>query len=210
MSTGGPKEWTPRRSDRLVYEVNWLDEDGLHEYLVEMTEETAAKLKAKFAELQADVVRREAAGHDPRADDGDDEEAGPEGFGHEAARQVELQPAGTGLNLSVELAHDAASTRPVIRRRSSRTLTSNAAAVPAGTGSGMDQCSHIGGASISSWAPRLMTISSLVPLISRVKRTQRVHITQRSTNSVTVSPRLRRRLLNGLISARRSFWPYSK
>ncbi len=42
--------------------------------------------------------------------------------------------------------------------------------------------------SISSWLPRLMTINSLVPLISRVKRTQRVHITQRSTNSVTVSP----------------------
>ena len=39
-------------------------------------------------------------------------------------------------------------------------------------------------------APRLMTISSLVPLISRVNRTQRLHITQRSTNSVTVSPRL--------------------
>ena len=35
-----------------------------------------------------------------------------------------------------------------------------------------------------------MTISSRVPLISRVNRTQRLHITQRSTNSVTVAPML--------------------
>ncbi len=48
-----------------------------------------------------------------------------------------------------------------------------------------------------------MTISSLVPLISRVNRTQRLHITQRSTNSVTVSPMSRRRLVKGWMSARR-------
>ena len=38
--------------------------------------------------------------------------------------------------------------------------------------------------SISAWLPRLMTCSSAVPLISRVNRTQREHITQRSVNSV--------------------------
>ena len=103
-------------------------------------------------QLQADVVGRQAAGHDPRADDGDDQEAGAEGLGDEATGQVELQPAGTRLDLSAELAHDATGTRLVIRRRSSRTLASNAAAVPVGTGSGIDQCSQLNGMSSSSWA----------------------------------------------------------
>ena len=42
--------------------------------------------------------------------------------------------------------------------------------------------------SISSWLPRWITCSSAVPLISRVKRTQRVHITQRSVNRTIWSP----------------------
>ena len=44
--------------------------------------------------------------------------------------------------------------------------------------------------SISSWAPRPVNINSLVPLISAANRTQRLHRTQRSTNSVT-SPKSR-------------------
>ncbi len=42
--------------------------------------------------------------------------------------------------------------------------------------------------SISEWLPRLMTVSSAVPLISRVNRTQREHITQRSVKSVISLP----------------------
>src|SRR6516162_3791586 len=38
--------------------------------------------------------------------------------------------------------------------------------------------------SISAWSPRLRTVNSPWPLISRVKRTQRVHMMQRSVNSV--------------------------
>ncbi|MFO0423177.1 MAG: hypothetical protein ACK52C_05915 [Planctomycetia bacterium] len=55
-----------------------------------------------------------------------------------------------------------------------------------------------------------MTISSLVPDTSRVNRTQRVHMMQRSTKSVTVGPTSRRRLVKGCRSARRSAWPCSK
>src|SRR5437764_13880677 len=43
-----------------------------------------------------------------------------------------------------------------------------------------------GKTSISSWWPRLVTINSAVPLISRVNRTRRVHMMQRSVNSVIV------------------------
>src|SRR6185312_13518593 len=42
--------------------------------------------------------------------------------------------------------------------------------------------------SISVRFPRLMTSSSAVPLISRVNRTHRVHMMQRSVNSVICSP----------------------
>src|SRR3954465_10455796 len=42
--------------------------------------------------------------------------------------------------------------------------------------------------SISEWSPRLTTCSSAVPEISRVKRTQREHMMQRSVNSDTFSP----------------------
>ena len=42
--------------------------------------------------------------------------------------------------------------------------------------------------SISEWSPRLMTCNSASPLISRVKRTQREHMMQRSVNSVMLSP----------------------
>src|SRR6266446_6309556 len=42
--------------------------------------------------------------------------------------------------------------------------------------------------SICEWSPRLMTCSSAVPLISRVKRTQREHRMQRSVNRVIWSP----------------------
>src|SRR3954469_24585194 len=42
--------------------------------------------------------------------------------------------------------------------------------------------------SISEWLPRSITVSSAVPLISRVNRTQRVHMMQRSVNSVICSP----------------------
>ena len=45
-----------------------------------------------------------------------------------------------------------------------------------------------GKTSISSWWPRLITCSSAVPLISRVKRTHRVHMMQRSVNSVIFAP----------------------
>src|SRR5690242_18406841 len=38
--------------------------------------------------------------------------------------------------------------------------------------------------SISEWSPRLTIVSSACPLISRVKRTQREHMMQRSVNSV--------------------------
>src|SRR4051794_20730485 len=38
--------------------------------------------------------------------------------------------------------------------------------------------------SISEWLPRLITSSSAVPLTSRVNRTHRVHMMQRSVNSV--------------------------
>src|SRR3954451_13905203 len=41
-----------------------------------------------------------------------------------------------------------------------------------------------GKTSISSWCPRLVTISSAVPLISRVNRTHRVHMMHRSVNRV--------------------------
>ena len=42
--------------------------------------------------------------------------------------------------------------------------------------------------SISEWWPRLMTCSSAVPEISRVMRTQREHMMQRSVKSVICSP----------------------
>src|SRR5437764_13595432 len=41
-----------------------------------------------------------------------------------------------------------------------------------------------GKTSISEWSPRFMTVSSAVPATSRVKRTQREHMMQRSVNSV--------------------------
>src|SRR5437868_12048583 len=41
--------------------------------------------------------------------------------------------------------------------------------------------------SISEWLPRLMTCSSAVPDTSRVKRTQREHMMQRSVNRLIVS-----------------------
>src|SRR4051812_28003231 len=41
-----------------------------------------------------------------------------------------------------------------------------------------------GKTSISSWCPRPVTVSSAVPEISRVNRTHRVHMMQRSVNSV--------------------------
>src|SRR5437762_13970779 len=43
-----------------------------------------------------------------------------------------------------------------------------------------------GKTSISSWCPRLLTMSSAVPEISRVNRTHRVHMMQRSVNRVIV------------------------
>src|SRR5437588_12458457 len=46
-----------------------------------------------------------------------------------------------------------------------------------------------GNTSISSWWPRLVTISSAVPLISRVNRTHRVHMMHRSVNSVILLER---------------------
>src|SRR2546430_97668 len=42
--------------------------------------------------------------------------------------------------------------------------------------------------SISEWSPRLMIVSSACPDTSRVKRTQREHMMQRSANSVMLSP----------------------
>src|SRR5436190_1430766 len=45
-----------------------------------------------------------------------------------------------------------------------------------------------GKTSISLWSPRLTTCSSAVPEISRVKRTQREHMMQRSVNSETLLP----------------------
>src|SRR5690242_17890028 len=45
-----------------------------------------------------------------------------------------------------------------------------------------------GKTSISEWCPRLTTCSSAVPLISRVNRTQREHMMQRSVNSEMCSP----------------------
>jgi len=50
----GPKQWSPRKSDRASYEVSWSDVEGAHRYLVEMSEEASLKLKAHFAELRAD------------------------------------------------------------------------------------------------------------------------------------------------------------
>src|SRR5438270_5959961 len=44
-----------------------------------------------------------------------------------------------------------------------------------------------GKTSISEWSPRLITCSSAVPLTSRVKRTQREHMMQRSANNVIES-----------------------
>src|SRR3954451_327820 len=46
-----------------------------------------------------------------------------------------------------------------------------------------------GKTSISAWSPRLITCSSAVPEISRVKRTQREHMMQRSVNRLTLGPR---------------------
>src|SRR2546430_13033119 len=43
-----------------------------------------------------------------------------------------------------------------------------------------------GNTSISEWSPRSVTHSSPSPLTSRVNRTQRVHMMQRSVNSVIV------------------------
>src|SRR3954465_9260060 len=45
-----------------------------------------------------------------------------------------------------------------------------------------------GNTPISLWSPRLITCNSAVPAISRVKRTQREHMMQRSVNSETFSP----------------------
>ena len=48
-------------------------------------------------QLQADVARREPAGHDPGADDGDDQQAGAERLGDEPPRQLDRDVAGAGL-----------------------------------------------------------------------------------------------------------------
>src|SRR3954451_15710472 len=45
-----------------------------------------------------------------------------------------------------------------------------------------------GKTSISLWSPRLITCSSAVPEISRVNRTHREHMMQRSVNSETLWP----------------------
>src|SRR5262249_61929538 len=90
------------------------------------------------------------AGQDARADDGEEEEAGAERFGGQSTGQVELEAAGASLRLVGQLAHDA--TSPVMRSRSSPTVASKAALVGVATGSGTDQCSHVGSGSSSSWA----------------------------------------------------------
>src|SRR5262249_19415532 len=54
-----------------------------------------------------------------------------------------------------------------------------------------------GKTSISLWLPRWITCSSAVPEISRVNRTQREHMMQRSVNSDTFVPMLG--LLGGVV-----------
>ena len=62
-------------------------------------------------QLQADVVGRQAAGHDPRPDDGDDQQAGAERLGDEAPGEVGAEVAGAGLGLVGELGHAGARRR---------------------------------------------------------------------------------------------------
>ena len=60
-------------------------------------------------QLEADVVGREAAGHDARPDDGDEEEAAAERLGSQTTGEVELQASGAGLGLFVETTHPSVS-----------------------------------------------------------------------------------------------------
>jgi hypothetical protein len=129
--------------------------------------------------LEADVVGRQAGGHDPRADDRHDQQSGTERLGREATSQVEPELPRTRLDLDGELAvgrmepvgglvgghvgaHAALTpaTSADTRRRSSSMTPSNTSSRPSGTGSGIDQWSHSGPAASSSWA-RSQTVTTI-------------------------------------------------
>ena len=126
----------------------------------DQTDQRAGGGSRVLQQLKADIVGRQAAGHDPGADHGDDQEPGAERFGDEPAGEVEAQRPGTGLDLVGErpfgaFGHGVArvlSSSAPMRSRSSSTAASNAFAEPAGTGSAIDQCSQSSGGSSSSWA----------------------------------------------------------
>ena len=78
------------------------------------SDEGAGSRSGVLEQLQADVVRREPAGHDPGPDDGDDQESGAEGFGNQATREIDAERAGPGLGLVGQSVHDSV-TSPLMR-----------------------------------------------------------------------------------------------
>ena len=160
-----------RPVSRVVGRAEQTVEDGDHRVEVrarhgaeheDQPDERTGGRRRVLQQLQADVAGRQPARHDARPDHGHDQHRGAESLGHEAAGEVETKLTDTGLDLDAELevaavqlvGHDASgnATNVRIRSRSSASAASNAALVPAGTGSGIDQCSQLSSGSSSSCA----------------------------------------------------------
>ena len=117
---------------------------------------SAPAVAAAFSkQLQAHVGRRQLRRHDPRADHRHDQERGAERLGREPSGEVEAECAGAGLDLDARARCRSGAADPRSRRQPFRVehrrrsgpaararVASNAAFVPTGTGSGIDQCNH--------------------------------------------------------------------
>ena len=101
-------------------------------------------------QLQADVVWREASGHDARPHHSDDEQRRAQGLGGKTACNRDRR--GRGLGWLFHCGSFKELRRRLIRSRSSAAVVSKARLVPMATGSLIDQCSQSGCAVISSCA----------------------------------------------------------
>ena len=103
-----------------------------------MSPTRAPAVAAAFEQLEADVTGREAAGHDARPDDRDEEEATAERLGGQPAGEIEPQPSGAGLGLFVETsshlrARSAAPRRGFGCRRATHDIFAGSASWPGST-----------------------------------------------------------------------------
>jgi hypothetical protein len=92
----GAEESVDERDDRVEVGAGDRAEDE------DQADERAGRGGGVLQELETHVVGGQAAGHDSRADDGDDQQRGAERLGGEAAGQVEAELAGAGLGLDRE------------------------------------------------------------------------------------------------------------